>query len=262
MADDPADPPRRRMVRPPSRGQAEGRSTGARLKTADRHTPSSQQWLNRQINDPYVQRTQAEGWRSRAAFKLLELDDKAHLLRRGARVIDLGCAPGGWVQVALKRGAAAVVGVDLLPVDPIPGADLIEGDFTDPAIGPELLRRLGGAPDVVLSDMAPNTMGHAATDHLRIVALIEAAAAFAVEQLKPGGAFVTKSFQGGAEGDLLRGLKSAFADVRHVKPDASRKESSEVYIVAKGLRRTDDSVGSGDHRSTTASARLAARRRH
>ena len=237
MADDPADPPRRRMVRPPTRGDAAGRGMGARLKTADQRSLSSQQWLNRQINDPYVQRAHADGWRSRAAYKLIEIDDRVRLLRPGVRVVDLGCAPGGWVQVALKRGAQAVAGVDLLPVDPISGAELIEGDFTDPAVGPELLRLAGGAPDLVLSDMAPNTMGHHATDHLRIVALIEAATAFAVETLKPGGAFLTKSFQGGAEGELLRSLKSAFAEVRHIKPEASRKGSSEVYLVATGLKR-------------------------
>ena len=210
---------------------------GARLKTADQRSLSSQQWLNRQINDPYVQRAQAEGWRSRAAFKLIEIDDRLHVLKRGQRVVDLGCAPGGWVQVALKRGAAAVAGVDLLPVEFIPRAQRMEGDFTDPAIGPELLARGGGPPDVVLSDMAPNTMGHAATDHLRIVGLIEAAAAFAVAHLRPGGTFLTKSFQGGAEGELLRGLKSAFTDVRHLKPEASRKDSSEVYLIATGLKR-------------------------
>ena len=210
---------------------------GARLKTADQRSLSSQQWLNRQINDPYVQRAQAEGWRSRAAFKLIEIDDRLHVLKRGQRVVDLGCAPGGWVQVALKRGAAAVAGVDLLPVEFIPGAQLMEGDFTDPAIGPELLARVGGPPDVVLSDMAPNTMGHAATDHLRIVGLIEAAAAFAVAHLRTGGPLLTKSFQGGAEGDLLRGLKLAFTDVRHIKPEASRKDSSEVYLIATGLKR-------------------------
>ena len=238
MADDPdAPPPRRRMVRAPTRGDAAGRGMGARLKTADQRSLSSQQWLNRQINDPYVQRAQVDGWRSRAAYKLIEIDDRVRLLKRGMRVIDLGCAPGGWVQVALKRGAAAVAGVDLLWVDPIPGAELFEGDFTDPAVGPELLRRVGGAPDLVLSDMAPNTMGHPATDHLRIVGLIEAATAFAVETLKPGGSFVTKSFQGGAEGELLRTLKAAFAEVRHIKPGSSRKESSEVYLVATGLRR-------------------------
>ena len=237
MADDPADPPRRRMVRAPTRGDAAGRGLGARLKTADKRSLSSQQWLNRQINDPYVQRAHADGWRSRAAYKLIEIDDRLHLLKRGQRVIDLGCAPGGWVQVALARGAVAVAGVDLLPVEHIPGAELIEGDFTDPATGPELLARVGGPPDLVFSDMAPNTMGHHATDHLRIVALIEAATTFAVEHLKPGGAFLTKSFQGGAEGELLRGLKAAFADVRHIKPEASRKDSSEVYLVATGLRR-------------------------
>ncbi len=224
------------MVRPPTRGDAAGRAMGARLKTADQRSLSSQQWLQRQINDPYAQRARAEGWRSRAAFKLLEIDDKLRLVKRGAAVIDLGCAPGGWIEAALARGAGAVVGVDLLPVDPIPGADIVQGDFTDPATGPDLLRRLGRPPDLVLSDMAPNTMGHAATDHLRIIALVEAAADFAVANLKPGGAFVTKSFQGGAEGALLARLKAAFAEVRHFKPDSSRKESSEVYLIGAGLK--------------------------
>lgn len=233
------DEPRRRMVRPPVGGAASGRGVGhTRVKTASDRTLSSQRWLERQLNDPYVQQAKAEGWRSRAAFKLKEIDERFHLLRRGARVVDLGCAPGGWVQVALKAGAGAVVGVDLLPVDPIPGAELIEGDFTDPAMSDRLLASLGGAPpDVVLSDMAPNTSGHRESDHLRIVALIEAAAAFAAASLRPGGAFVTKSFQGGAEGELLRRLKADYAAVRHFKPKASRAESSEVYLVATGLKR-------------------------
>ena len=224
------------MVRPPTGGAAGGRGLGQRVKTAADRSMSSAEWLRRQLNDPYVQQAKAEGWRSRAAFKLLEIDDRFHLLRRGARVVDLGCAPGGWVQVALKRGAGAVAGVDLLHVDPILGAELIEGDFTDPAMPARLLNALGGAPDLVLSDMAPNTSGHRETDHLRIVGLIEAAAAFAAGALRPGGSFVAKSFQGGAAGELLARLKADFDEVRNVKPRASRAESSEVYVVATGLR--------------------------
>jgi len=231
----PDEPPRRRLVRAPTRGDAAGRGLGQRLKTADERSLSSQAWLQRQLKDPYVQRAKAEGWRSRAAFKLIEIDAEAKLLRRGLRVIDLGCAPGGWVQVATKAGAA-VVGVDLLPVDPIPGAELIEGDFTDPQTPARLLAALGGAPDLVLSDMAPNTTGHRATDHLQITALIEVAAEFAIASLRPGGAFVTKTFQGHAAGDTLSKLRAAFARVRYVKPKASRADSSEVYIVATGLK--------------------------
>ncbi len=226
---------RRRMVRPPTGGDG-GRTSSARLKTAEGRTPSSQRWLERQINDPYVQRTQAEGWRSRAAFKLIEIDDRFRLIRPGARVIDLGAAPGGWVQVALKRGAAAVVGVDLLPIDPIPGSELIQADFTDPGVGERLVGLLGGRPTLVLSDMAQNTVGHQRTDHLKIVALIEAAAAFAIEVLPPGGAFVTKNFQGGSAGEVLGELKRSFAEVKHVKPKASRQDSAEVYLVATGRR--------------------------
>ena len=236
MAD---DEPRRRMVRPPPEGgAASGRGVGhVRVKTASDRTLSSQNWLQRQLNDPFVQRAKAEGWRSRAAFKLQEIDARFHLLKRGARIIDLGCAPGGWVQVALKAGAGSVIGVDLLHVDPIAGAELVEGDFTDPAMPDRLRAALGSPPDLVLSDMAPNTSGHRETDHLRIVALIEAAATFAVASLRPGGSFVTKSFQGGAEGELLRTLKADFDAVKHFKPKSSRAESSEVYLVATGLKR-------------------------
>ena len=228
---------RRRMVRPPSAGGDAGRSIGQRLKTAKDRTASSQAWLERQLNDPYVQRAHVEGWRSRAAFKLIEIDDRFHLLRPGSRVIDLGAAPGGWVQVALKRGAGAVVGIDLLPIDPIPGTELVLGDFTDPGADERLISALGAPPDLVLSDMAHNTVGHRRTDHLKIVGLLEAAASFAVANLKPGGAFVSKTFQGGAAGGVLDSLKSAFEQVRHVKPKASRADSSEVYLVATGLRR-------------------------
>jgi exopolyphosphatase / guanosine-5'-triphosphate,3'-diphosphate pyrophosphatase len=232
-------PPARqeRMVRPPSGGDPAGRGFGARLKTADKRSLSSQQWLERQLNDPFVKAAHAKGYRSRAAFKLTEIDDRFHLLKRGARVIDLGCAPGGWLQVAVERGAGAVAGVDLLPVDPIAGAGIIQADFTDPGVGERLVEMIGGPPDLVLSDMAPNTSGHRQTDHLRIVGLIEAAADFAVRRLRPGGAFVAKAFQGGETAEAIRTLKASFADVRHVKPKASRADSAEVYLVATDLKR-------------------------
>ena len=231
----PGEPPKKRMVRPPTRGGDNERVTSVRLKTAKLRTPSSQAWLERQLNDPFVAEARAKGYRSRAAFKLTEIDDRMHLIRRGARIVDLGCAPGGWVQVALERGASAVVGVDLLPVEPLPPADLLQMDFTDPACGPLLIERLGAAPDVVLCDIAPNTIGHKQTDHLRIITLIEAAADFAVEVLKPGGAFVCKAFQGGETAAMLKLLKASFTDVKHVKPKASRSGSSELYLVATGF---------------------------
>ncbi len=230
------DPPKRRMVRPPTGGSEGGRGKPARLKTAKSRSPSSQAWLERQINDPFAAEARARGYRSRAAFKLAEIDGRFRLLSKGARIVDLGCAPGGWVQVALERGAGKVVGVDLLDVDPLPPADIIKMDFTDPACGPRLIELLGGAPDVVLSDMAPNTIGHKKTDHLRIVGLIEASADFAIEVLKPGGAFVAKAFQGGETADVIAHLRRHFAEVRNVKPKASRAESSEVYLVATGFK--------------------------
>jgi 23S rRNA (uridine2552-2'-O)-methyltransferase len=230
------DPPKKRLVRAPSRGADVGRAAAVRLKTAKSRTPSSQAWLERQLNDPYVAAAKTRGYRSRAAFKLIEIDDRFGLLKQGARVVDLGCAPGGWVQVALERGAGAVAGVDLLAVDPLPPARIIQMDFTDPACGDRLIELLGGPPDLVLSDMAPNTTGHKQTDHLRIVGLIEAAVDFALAVLKPGGGFVTKAFQGGETAGVLKLLKAHFAEVRHVKPKASRAESSEVYLVATGFR--------------------------
>ncbi|MGE3303697.1 MAG: RlmE family RNA methyltransferase [Hyphomonadaceae bacterium] len=198
--------------------------------------PSSREWVTRQLNDPYVRRAHAEGWRSRAAFKLIELDERFGLIRRGARVIDLGAAPGGWAQVAIKRGAGRVVGVDLLPVDALAGADFILGDFLDPAVAEETAAALGGKPDLVLSDMAANTTGHAKTDQIRTGALAEAAVDFALAHLAPGGAFVTKAFQGGLEADVLARLKHAFAHARHAKPPASRVESPEVYMIAQGFK--------------------------
>jgi 23S rRNA (uridine2552-2'-O)-methyltransferase len=221
--------------------QRSGKTTPPRglavaVRTAKGRTGASQRWLARQLNDPYVQAAKQQGWRSRAAFKLAELDDRFHLIRRGARVVDLGAAPGGWTQVAVRGGSARVVAVDLLPMDPVPGSEVLLGDFTEPAIQAQLIEMLGGKADLVLSDMAPNTTGHTATDHLRIMALAEAALEFAVEVLAEGGAFVAKVFQGGAERQMLDRLKRRFASVRHAKPPASRKESSELYVVATGFR--------------------------
>ena len=230
----PEDPPRRRMVKRPDVGKA--RAAPARLKTARQRTPSSQAWLERQINDPFAAQARSQGYRSRAAFKLAEIDERFGLIRRGARVLDLGCAPGGWLQVALERGAGTVVGVDLLEVDPVPPAIIILGDLTAPDMAARLLDALGGAPDLILSDMAPNTTGHRQTDHLRITGLIEAAMELVMRDLKTGGSFVTKAFQGGETAPLLAALKAAFTAVRHVKPKASRQESSELYIVATGFK--------------------------
>jgi 23S rRNA (uridine2552-2'-O)-methyltransferase len=212
------------------------RGLAVAVRTAKGRTGASQRWLARQLNDPYVQAAKQQGWRSRAAFKLSELDDRFHLIRRGARVVDLGAAPGGWTQVAVRGGAARVVAVDLLPMDPVPGSEMLLGDFTEPAIQERLIEMLGSKADLVLSDMAPNTTGHTATDHLRIMALAEEALEFAVEVLVEGGAFVAKVFQGGAERQMLDRLKRRFATVRHAKPPASRKESSELYVVATGFR--------------------------
>lgn len=214
------------------------RTLKVRVKKSAKRTESSRKWLERQLNDPYVVQAKKEGWRSRAAYKLIEIDDKVKILTPGARVIDLGAAPGGWAQVAVKRigPKGRVVGLDLLPIEPVPGADLIELDFMDDSAPGRLREMLGGPADVVLSDMAANTTGHRQTDHLRIVGLVEAAAAFAVEVLAPGGAFVAKVFQGGTEGTLLAMLKRDFAQVRHVKPAASRAESAELYVVATGFR--------------------------
>jgi len=212
------------------------RREAVRLKNARKLAPSSQRWLARQLNDPYVQAAKAQGFRSRAAFKLLELDEKYKLITKGARVVDLGAAPGGWAQVALLRGAAAIVGIDLLPIIPVSGAQFIEGDFMGEGMDVRLKEMLGGPADLVLSDMAPNTTGHVATDHIRIMALADMALAFSTEVLRPGGSFVAKLFQGGAERDMLNTLKLRFRTVRHAKPPASRKDSKEMYVVATGFR--------------------------
>jgi 23S rRNA (uridine2552-2'-O)-methyltransferase len=212
-----------------------GRDLAVRVKATRRRKPSSTEWLNRQLNDPYVAEAKRQGYRSRAAFKLQQLDERFRLLKRGGRVVDLGCAPGGWTQVAAAAGAR-VVGVDLSPTDPLPGATLIQGDFRETEIEAAVVAALGGPADLVLSDMAAPATGHAPTDHLRVVALAEDAFAFAETVLRPGGAFVAKMFQGGTEAGLLAVLKQAFAEVRHAKPAASRAESAETYVVAKGFR--------------------------
>ncbi|MDZ5448450.1 RlmE family RNA methyltransferase [Labrys sp. ZIDIC5] len=225
------------------------RELGVRLKTARGRTHSSQLWLERQLNDPYVARAKREGRRSRAIYKLIEINDKAKLLKPGQRVLDLGAAPGGWSQLAAEitdsvNGRGKVVAIDLLPIDPIPGVDFEQMDFMDDAAPDRLKTMLGGPADLVLSDMAANTVGHRATDHLRIIALVEAAAYFAVEVLAPGGAFLAKVFQGGTEGDVLTLLKRDFAVVKHLKPAASRAGSSEMYVLATGFRgrKETDSV--------------------
>jgi 23S rRNA (uridine2552-2'-O)-methyltransferase len=231
-----SEPPRKRMVKPPSGGAEAGRPKPARLKTAKLRTPSSQAWLERQINDPFAAQARAHGYRSRAAYKLTEIDDRFHLLKPGAKVLDLGLAPGGWTQVAIERRVGPIVGVDLLPVEPLPPANILQMDFTDPACGPLLIELLGGAPDLVISDIAPNTVGHKQTDHLRIIGLVEAAADFAIEVLTPGGTFVAKAFQGGETEQVILQLKLNFAEVKYVKPKASRADSSELYFVATGFK--------------------------
>lgn len=216
-----------------------GRSLKQRVKTGKGRTLSSKMWLERQLNDPYVQRAKREGYRSRAAFKLVEIDDKYRVLKKGARVVDLGAAPGGWSQVAAKRigEEGRIVAIDLLDIEPIAGVDFIQLDFLDPSAPDELKARLGGEADIVLTDMAANATGHRKTDHLKIVALVEAAAEFASEVLKPGGAFLAKVIQGGTEPALLAQLKRDFATVRHVKPAASRADSAELYLLATGFRK-------------------------
>jgi 23S rRNA (uridine2552-2'-O)-methyltransferase len=215
-----------------------GRGLGTRLRTAKGRSTGSQRWLERQLNDPYVRAARAQGLRSRAAFKLMEIDDRFRIIPPGARIVDLGAAPGGWTQVAVQRAGpgAKVVALDVLPMDPVTGAIVLQGNFQDDATEQAVRAALDGPADLVLSDMAPNTSGHSATDHLRIVALAELALDFAAKVLTPGGGFVAKVFQGGTERALLAALKRDFAAVRHAKPPASRKDSSELYVVATGFR--------------------------
>ncbi|SJZ61328.1 23S rRNA (uridine2552-2'-O)-methyltransferase [Enhydrobacter aerosaccus] len=234
--------------RPPERGSPSSKPTGrratVRVKTARGRTVSSQRWLQRQLNDPYVAEAKKRGYRSRAAFKLLQLDDQFHFLKPGGRVVDLGAAPGGWTQVAVERVKAGgkggkggvVVGIDITPVEPIPGATVLAKDFYDDDAPATLTSLLGGPADVVLSDMAASATGDPQIDHLRIMGLAEAAHDFARQVLKPGGAFVAKVLRGGTERTLLEQLKRDFAKVRHVKPEASRADSAEMYVVGTGFR--------------------------
>lgn len=214
------------------------RGPKTRVKTVKRRSASSTRWLARQLNDPYVAEARGRGYRSRAAFKLAQLDDQLRFLKRRARVVDLGAAPGGWLQVALERcgRGARVVGIDVAEIEPLPGAILIQDDVLTEAAQVRVIEALNGPADVVLSDMAAPATGHAKTDHLRVMALVETALGFAEDVLAPGGTFVAKVLMGGTEGALLTRLKRAFAKVRHVKPPASRPESAETYLVATGYR--------------------------
>ena len=219
------------------------RPLAVRLKSKKKRTVSQKRWLERQLNDPYVARARREGMRSRAAYKLIEIDDKYHLLKVGGRVVDLGAAPGGWSEMAAKRvgvgvGKGKVVAIDLLEMAPIAGVDFLQLDFLDPTAPEKLIALLDGGADVVLSDMAANATGHKKTDQLKIMALVEAGIEFAREVLRPGGSFLTKVLQGGTDANLLAGLKRDYATVRHVKPQASRADSSELYLLATGFRGT------------------------
>jgi 23S rRNA (uridine2552-2'-O)-methyltransferase len=227
------------MAKSPFGGKTSNRSLAGkqRVKTAKRRTPQSTRWLERQLNDPYVKKALADGYRSRAAYKLIELDEKFHFLAGARAVVDLGVAPGGWAQVVRRKiPKAAIVGIDLLPVGPIEGVTLLEMDFMADEAPERLMAELGTQPDLILSDMAANTVGHKQTDHLRTMGLVEAAAEFAIQTLSPGGHFVSKCFAGGADGALLQMLKQHFKSVRHGKPAASRKDSVELYLVAMGRK--------------------------
>ena len=206
-----------------------------KVRTARGRKIGSKLWLERQLNDPYVRKARELGYRSRAAFKLEELDDKFQLIDQGDLIVDLGCAPGGWMQAAFKRGAGRIIGIDILPVDAVPGAEILHLDFMADDAPDQLKAHLDRAPDLVMSDLAANTTGHQNTDHLKTVALVEAAAEFAMDVLGEGGDFVTKVFQGGAEERLLKRLRERFELVKHAKPKSSRKGSPEIYLVAKGF---------------------------
>ncbi|QIG53826.1 RlmE family RNA methyltransferase [Altererythrobacter sp. BO-6] len=214
-----------------------GRNPDKRVKTAKGRTASQVRWLERQLNDPYVKQAKAEGYRSRAAYKLIELDEKFGLIRGAKRVVDLGIAPGGWSQVVRKLAPkATVVGIDLLPTEPIEGVTIFQMDFMDDAAPAALEEALGGKADLILSDMAANTVGHKQTDHLRTMGLVEAGAWFAIDNLAPGGTFVAKVLAGGTDTELLKLLKTHFKTVKHAKPPASRKGSSEWYVIAQGYK--------------------------
>ncbi|MEL7539899.1 MAG: RlmE family RNA methyltransferase [Pseudomonadota bacterium] len=232
-----SDDGKRRWKGPTGNKKTSGRRAGERKVIAYRaKSESSKKWIERQLSDPYVQKAQMEGYRARAAYKLLELDAQMKLLRSGMRVVDLGCAPGGWLQVCVRKGVSEVVGIDLLPVEPVPGALIVQGDVNVPEDVAEMMSGLSGAPDLVLSDMAANTTGHKQTDSLRTAALADMGLEFAITHLRPGGAFCSKVFQGGATQDMMARLKQQFKTVKHTKPPASRAGSPELFVVAKGFR--------------------------
>ena len=233
----PSQERRRRKTPKPDKKEAETRMMDERVKSARGRKISSTLWLKRQLNDPYVKMANMEGYRSRAAYKLKELDEKFGLIKKNMLVVDLGAAPGGWSQIAIELGVERVVGIDILPTEALAGAEFIEMDFMADNAPAALLKLLeGNKPDMVMSDLAANTTGHRQTDHLRTVGLVEAAADFAMQVLKPGGSFTTKVFQGGAEKTLLDTLKLRFETVKHAKPNASRAGSPEMYLVAQGFK--------------------------
>lgn len=213
-----------------------GREPHKRVKTAKGRKMSSTLWLQRQLNDPYVQKAKIDGYRSRAAYKLKEINDKIGLIEKGMTVVDLGAAPGGWCQIALEEGASHVIGMDLLPVDAMEGLTFLQMDFMDDEAPEALLALIDEGVDIVLSDLAPNTVGHKQTDHLRIMTLVEAAYEFACEVLKPDGVFVAKVWQGGAQHELLKEMKKRFKTTKHIKPPSSRQDSSESFLIAQGFR--------------------------
>ena len=230
----PTGAKRTRVTKP--KGENATRMMHTKVRSAKGRKVGSKLWLERQLNDPYVRKAKELGYRSRAAFKLEELDDKFRLVRKGDLIVDLGCAPGGWMQAAFKRGAGRIVGIDILPVDAVPNAEILHLDFMANDAPDKLKAHLDRAPMLVMSDLAANTTGHKQTDHLKTVALVEAAAEFAMDVLGEGGSFVTKVFQGGAEEGLLKRLRERFDLVRHAKPKSSRKGSPEIYLVAKGYK--------------------------
>lgn len=232
-----SDDGKRRWAGPKEKRKSSGRRSGERKVIAYRaKSESSKKWIERQLSDPYVQKAKSEGYRARAAYKLLEIDKQAKLLRPGIRVVDLGCAPGGWLQVCVRHGVKEVVGIDLLEVEPVPGAHIVQGDANNPDDIAEMMEGLSGAPDLVLSDMAANTTGHKQTDSLRTAALADMALDFAETHLVEGGAFCCKVFQGGATPEMMARLKQRFRSVKHIKPPASRAGSPELFVVAKGFR--------------------------
>lgn len=234
-----SDDGKRRWKKPTDDNRkSSGRRVSSRKVIArNAKSESSKKWIERQLSDPYVQKAKDAGYRARAAFKLLEIDEKAGLLKGRQRVVDLGCAPGGWLQVLQQRGVKELVGIDLLPIESLLGVHIIQGDVNEPADVAMMMQGLSGLPDLVLSDMAANTTGHRQTDHLRTVALVEMAVAFAIEHLAPGGAFCSKVFQGGATAEVLEQLKAHFKTVKHIKPPSSRSGSPEIFVIATGFRR-------------------------